>query len=237
MSNAQKVTDAYNNLPSDDQSNEAELITALFQFEKILLSGDSPELIDLHWGLMRMTPAGRVRLSLRRAFVNRSNVEEYLLRKLEYEADSNNIADIIHILGRKRSLSGLEVARKYIKHGSPAVQEVCLYVLGWMGEQPDILELERKLLSGVEEQIRTTAGSALRQMVWRHPEFKAQAIAALKQAFYTENVPKVRARVVELIGSIAVKNLGIRESRENPNILLGDLEKAFKKTNQYLKTL
>jgi len=40
-----------------------------------------------------------------------------------------------------------------------------------------------------------------------------------------------------MLGTIAVKNLGLREDKDEPDVLHGDLDKAKIKTNKLLETI
>ena len=174
---------------------------------------------------------------LRKAFVSRSEVDGYLFEKIQAEDDLACIADVIHILGRKRSRYAVDLARIYIDSDSDYLKEVCLYVLGWVGEEKDLAIIEEKPLHVIPEILRITAGSALRQIYIHHQELKLGILRVLKTAFYAEISPVVRSRMVELIVTIAVKNLGLRESKDDPDILLGDYGRAIEKTNVFLQSI
>lgn len=237
MTTLNEVTTAYSELQAFSPADEAVLIKAGFRFEKLLLSSNEIDFLNLHYSLLRGAKFDRIRFILRKAFVSRPEVDEYLFEKIQTENDLACIADIIHILGRKRSSHVIGLARINIDRNSDYLKEVCLYVLGWVGEEKDIATMEDQLLHATPERLRITAGSALRQVYIRHQDLKLIILRVLKTAFYAEIDRSVRSRIMELIGSIAVKNLGMRESKDDPDILLGDYNRAIEKTNVYLQSI
>jgi hypothetical protein len=176
-------------------------------------------------------------LRTRFTFGKRKNIEPFLLQKLSIESDMHVRADIVHILGIIRSNKALEIAKNHLVSDNEYMREVCLYVIGWTGSFDEINLLLQHLLTETTEKLKTTAGSAMRQIAWKDKETKEPVLKALKVAFESEQNRNVLARIIELMGSIAVKNLGMREAKDDPYILLGDLDKAIIKTKKFVQTL
>jgi hypothetical protein len=47
--------------------------------------------------------------------------------------------DILHLLGGLRSSKAAPLAREFVTHDDSYHRDVALYVLGWMGDDPDII--------------------------------------------------------------------------------------------------
>jgi hypothetical protein len=219
-------------IPPED---EVSRITKLFDFQKELISNSSEEVLDFHYECLRDLSDWQLYSYCRAAFVKRgSSVESYLLEKLKSEGDEHVIGDVIHLLGRLRSSSSLPLALKYIKSDVLYIKDVCLYVIGWVGFRNEISLLSEYLNNGSTPELRITAGSALRQIYWRFPDFGDFILDCLSGSYYLEKNDLVKARVIELMSTISKKNLGIREDKNDPNILLGDLKKAVVKTERFL---
>jgi len=234
MSNLETIEACYNKARSIETTHEADKIKAKFELEKELLSSNDDEVIEFHYNCLGDTGDETIYFTCRAAFSKRKNIETFLLSKLAVEHDKHKIADIIHILGRIRSHKAIEMAKYNLVDEDDYIREVCLYVIGWTGSIPEVGVLSFHLMNESTQKLRITAGSALRQIAWRITESKSVILEVLKEAFYHESDKNVIARIIELISTIAVKNLGIREDKDNPNILLGDIDKAIAKTKNFL---
>jgi len=62
-------------------------------------------------------------------------------------------------------------------------------------------------------------------------------LQSLKIGFKHEIDDKVLSWIIVMLGTIAVKNLGLREDKDEPDVLHGDLDKAKIKTNKLLETI
>jgi hypothetical protein len=236
MSKLETIMACYNKALSIESTHEADTIKAKFELENILLSSNDIEVLEFHYNCLGDTKNETIYFTCRAAFAKRPHIETFLLSKLEVEQDKHKIADIIHILGRIRSDKALEIAKYNLLDKDDHIREVCLYVIGWTGSISEINVLSYYLMNEPTQKLRITAGSALRQIAWRIKESKADVLDVLKEAFYHESDKTVLARIIELISTIAIKNLGIREDKDNPNILLGDLDKAIAKTKKFFET-
>jgi hypothetical protein len=85
--------------------------------------------------------------------------------------------------------------------------------------------------------LRITAASAHRQIHFRLPELKDKLLGSLKQGFEKETDDEVIPWIIVMIESIALKRLGLREDKQDSDIIHGDLEKAKQKTAKFLAEL
>lgn len=231
------ITGCYLRLKAMSGESEGEIIRTQFELEKKLLATDDTDVLELHYSLLADRSDLTTYQVIRAAFGKRRQAESFLLSKLSDETRKYLIADIIHILGGQRSKKASVIAKAFLNDSADELREVCLYVTGWVGSEHDIALLSKHLREEVSTKLRITAGSALRQIAWRQPATKSAVLIELKNAFLHETDINVRARIIELLGSIATKNLGIRESKDDPNVLLGNYEKAVQKTLKYLDSI
>ncbi|MBF7996371.1 HEAT repeat domain-containing protein [Rahnella laticis] len=235
MNELEELVREYRSVKETPHEDEAKRIKLLFDFQKTLVSTSTKEVLDFHYECLKDFSDWQLYCYCRAAFVRRGmSVEPYLIGKLSHEGNYHVIGDIIHLLGRLRSPLALKVALEYIEKEDAYIKEVCLYVIGWVGYYDDIEVLNGYLVNGSTQLIRITAGSAMRQIFWRLPELKNHIVDYLSNAFYCEKDNSVKARMIELISTVTIKNLGIREGKNDPNVLIGDLEKAIIKTNKFL---
>jgi HEAT repeat protein len=219
----------------DDLSGER--ITRSFAFIKLLLSDNSPEMINFHYDLLKKRECKDLYYRIRAAFKKRLGAEEFLLKHLPIENDPIVSGDILHLLGGLRSSKAAPLAREFVTHDDSYHREVALYVLGWVGDESDISILGKHLLDEASSRLRITAASAHRQIHFRLPELKDKLLASLKQGFEKETDDEVIPWIIVMIESIALKRLGLREDKEDPYIIHGDLEKAKLKTAKFLAEL
>jgi len=212
-------------------------ITLGFALSKQLLASNELDVLNFQYECLRDMRSYTAYTTCRAAFGKRKNIEHFLLQKLSIESDTHVRADIVHILGIIRSNKALGIAKEYLVSDNEYMREVCLYVIGWTGSFDEIDLLLQHLLTETTEKLKTTAGSAMRQIAWKDKETKEYILKALKIAFETEQNRNVLSRIIELMGSVAVKNLGMREAKDDPYILLGDLDKAIIKTKKFVQTL
>ena len=59
----------------------------------------------------------------------------------------------------------------------------------------------------------------------------------LKNVYYSGNTESIKGRLIELISTISGKNLGMKESKNDPDVLIGDIDKAIIKTDKFLATI
>ena len=237
MSDLERIVSCYNTMKAIDATDEAGKIKAKFVLENLLLSTNDLSVIDFQYDCLGDTTDKWAYLTCRAAFTKRSNIEPYLLTKFASECDNHKKADVIHILGRIRSNKALALALENVDSNDTYLREVCLYVIGWTGQLNEINLLSKHLTSESTQKLKITAGSALRQIAWRITDSKNEILKVLKQAFYQENDRLVIARIIELISSITVKNLGLREDKENPDELLGDVDKAIIRAKIFLESI
>lgn len=211
--------------------------TEWLKLKKLLLSDNSFETCQYHYDLLKNRNNIALYHRLRACFMDRPNVEDFLLEKAETEKDEEMQADILHALGSINSPHAKTIAHEFLNHNNEYHREVASFVLGWVGGKEDIPLLREHMLNEENPHLRITAASAHRQIGWRLPELKNELLASLKEGFEKEKDDEVIAWIIVMIESIAVKRLGLREDKEEPDILHGDVQKAKVKTAKFLAEL
>jgi hypothetical protein len=212
-------------------------ISEILKLKKMLLSTNEPDILEFHYELLRQRTNIKLYLHVRAAFMDRPAIEGFLIDKSKIEKDEEMQADILQILGTIKSLQAAIMAREYLNHENEYHREVASFVLGWVGNKNDIQILNQHMLNEKSALLRITAASAHRQIAFRMPELKMDIIASLKQGFENEKDDEVIPWIIIMIETILIKRLGIREDKDDPHIWHGDLEKAKKRTAQFLATL
>lgn len=207
------------------------------QFIKELQSDSSTEMTSYCYDILRKRHNRHLYLRLRAAFKNRPDAEVFLVEKLKTEKDSDMQADILHLLGVLNSFQAAPLARQFVNHDYAYHREVALYVLGWVGNKQDISILQEHMLNEEDPHLRTTAASAHRQIAWHHKELKDAVLQSLKVGFEHEKNDEVLSKIIVMLGTVAVKNLGLRADKDDPYILHGDLEKAKIKARKFLESI
>lgn len=238
MNTLDNIKKSYNDIKSIPENDEGRKITSLFSFEKLLLSDNSQETLNFQYNCLKDTSDWNLYICCRSAFKKRGELSElFIFNKIREEEDPHLIGDCIHILGTLRSIHALSLALKYMQSYDTYIRKICLYVIGWIGNESHIPLLEKHLLNEKPYKLRITAGSAMRQIFWRISDASIEILKSLKKAFYAEEDITVKSRLIELISTISGKNLGIREDKNDPDILIGDVEKAIKKTDKFLGSI
>lgn len=219
----------------DDLSGER--TTRSFTFINQLLSDNSPDVIQFHYNLLKNRESKDLYYRIRAAFKKRLEAEEFLLKQLLTETDPIALGDILHLLGGLRSSHAAPLARQFVNNQNDFQREVALYVLGWVGNESDIEILNKHLLNKNSLRIRITAASAHRQMYWRLAELKNKLLASLKEGFEKEEDDEIITQIIIMIESIALKRLGLREDKQDPYIIHGDVKKAKEKAAKFLAEL
>lgn len=217
--------------------SDGERVERNINFVEILLSDNSSETINFHYNLLKKREYKNLYHYIRAAFKKRPEAEGFLLKKLPTETDPLTLGDILHLLGGIRSSHAAPLARQFVNNQNDFQREVALYVLGWVGTESDIEILNEHLLSENSPRLRITAASAHRQMYWRLSELKNKLLISLKQGFEKENDDEVIAWIIIMVESIALKRLGLREDKQDPYIIHGDVQKAKVKTAKFLTEL
>lgn len=215
-----------------------EKINRAMAFEQMIKEYHSPDYDRLFYEMFRnRCKCSILRFILRKEFIKRPNAEIFLLGRSKDENDSDMQAEILQLLGHMKSSHALAMARDFFKHEQSNHREVASFVLGWVGGKDDIPLLQKHMLNEENPHLRITAASAHRQIGWRLPELKKELLASLKEGFEKEKDDEVIAWIIVMIESIAVKRLGLREDKEEPDILHGDVQKAKVKTAKFLAEL
>ena len=216
----------------------AEKIQRAMDFEKTISNYHGPEYTKLFYNLFKKKCKCKIlRFILRKDFTKRPNAEEFLIAQLNIEEDPIMQAEILQLLGHMKSIHTVTIAHDYLKHQNQAHREVALFVLGWLGTEGDIPLLREHLLNEEDPHLRITAASAHRQIAWHFKDLKDAVLQSLKVGFEHEQDDEVLSWIIAMLGTVAVKNLGIREDKDEPDILHGDLEKAKVKTRKFLETI
>lgn len=163
----------------------------------------------------------------------RPSAEGFLTSQIEQEQDPDMQVTALQLLGHLRSPLARLAALKFLAHEHDRHREVALFVLGWVGEEEDIKVLNRHMLEETSQLLRITAASALRQIFFRNPALKDALLESLRAGFMNEKDDEVLKWIIVMIESVATKKLGLREDKEDPDLVHGDLEKAREKTMQY----
>lgn len=238
MNTIEEIKCAYDDVRLISDSDEAGKISSLFSFEKKLLSNNSMEVLEFQYNCLKDISDWRLYLCCRAGFSKRKKIaEEFILDKIKVEKDTRLIGDCLHILGRLRCEYALSLALSYVHNDSDYIREVCLYVIGWMGDSSCLPLLEDKLINENNLKIKITAGSAMRQIFWRIPDCQDEVLNLLKNVYYSGNTESIKGRLIELISTISGKNLGMKESKNDPDVLIGDIDKAIIKTDKFLETI
>lgn len=234
MDNVCKLKSEYELAKKGIDLPDGERVKCYMDFVKILIANDSQEVINYHYELLKERENRDLYHHIRASFKRRPQAEEFLLKKIKTETDSVTLGDILHLLGGVRSAYANTLARQFNNSKDDYQREVALYVLGWTGEESDIDILNSHLLSESSSHLRITAASAHRQIYYRLPELKNKLLMSLKKGFLKEDDDRVISWIIIMVGSISKKGLGLREDREDPYIIHGDLQKAKLKTSKYL---
>jgi hypothetical protein len=217
--------------------SEGDRIIRNMQFVKFLLSDNEKSTVEYHFELLKKRDYKELYYYIRAAFKKRPDIEMFLLDKITKENDPILLGDVLHILGGIRSLQGLSIAREYVNSTHEYQKEVALYVIGWMGDEKDIMLLNKCLLNEDSQKLRITAASAHRQIYFRLPDLKSELLQSLKKGYEKEEDDEVLSWIIIMIQSIATRRLGLREDKEDPYIIHGDLDKAKLKTEKFLEDL
>lgn len=238
MNTVEEIKCAYDKIRLISDSDEAGKISSIFSFEKELLSNNSMEVLEFQYNCLKDISDWRLYLCCRAGFSKRKKIaEEFILDKIKIEKDAHLVGDCIHILGKLRCEYALSLAFSYVHNDYDYIREVCLYVIGWIGDSSCLPLIKDKLTNENNLKIKIAAGSAMRQIFWRSPNCQYEVLCLLKDVYYSENAESIKGRLIELISTISGKNLGMKESKNDPEILIGDIDKAIIKTNKFLATI
>jgi hypothetical protein len=229
-----KIKKEYEYAKEGEYLSEGEQVRRNMLFIKLLMADNSPDVVTYHYNLLKERDYKDLYYDIRAAFEERDGAEEFLINKISTEVDPITLGDILHLLGILKSSKATHFAREIVNCENNYQREVALYVLGWLGNESDITILNEHLLSEQSSRLRITAASAHRQIYFRLPELKDKLLTSLKQGFEKETDDEVITWIIIMIESIALKRFGLREDREDPYIVHGDLQKAKIKAAKYL---
>ena len=196
------------------------------RFCKLLLSSDDPEIVDYHFHLLKRRDNWDLYLEIRAAFEERgSEVEKYLIERLDAEQDPALQSDALHLLGMMDSAAARPAARRFIQHPGPELREVACYVLGWVGTPEDVEVLHDRLVNDVEPEIRSTAASAHSQLAERRPEATERVVDSLKRALTKEQDEIVAGWIIIALQDVTGLDFGLEEEIGEDDFA-GDVEAA-----------
>jgi HEAT repeat protein len=218
-----------------EEPNGAAKIGRLMALVKAMKNIEGPEYDAALYKFLSSTKDRLLRGSLRSFFAKRPSAEAFLVTVVHVETASQ--IEALQALGAMHSQHAAPVAREFLTHHEERHREVALMVLGWVGDEQDMPSLKERMLNEKPPRLRKTAASAFRQIAWRRPEAKPAALRALKEGFEHEQSDEVLPWLIVMIATVAAKNLGLREDRENPDLLHGDLQRAKKKAAAFLDAI
>ncbi len=220
-----------------DQPDEAAKIRRALAWTKRMAGLQGLAYDRMLFDLLRTTEEPFLRGILRSLLAQRRGAESFLAESARSEKDPEMQAEALQALGGIRSPLAAPLARQAVACRDERCREVALWVLGWVGDADDIPVVEERMLAEGNPRLRIGAASALRQLAWSRPESKPAALLSLKRAFEHEKSDEVLRWIIVMIGTVAVKNLGLREDEEHTDLLHGDLERAKKRAAEFVKTL
>ena len=200
-----------------------------------LLASSEPETVAYHYRLLRDRANRDLYFELRAAFEKRlPAAEAFLLEALDAEKDPAMRADVLHLLGIARCPSARDLALRLATDIDEKVRDTASYVLGWVGTRDDLRTvLTDRLLHDPSPLVRGDAASALRQVVYRLPRAKDDAVKALKEALNQESHEQVQASIIATLQTLLKKRFGLTEPDHEPGIK-GDVPAAREKALRHL---
>jgi HEAT repeat protein len=192
-------------------------VAPIMAFTKDLLAETGPEALRFHYDLLRQRDNRKLYQHLRAAFLKRgAPAEQFLLSRLDEEADPKMRADVLQLLGHFRNPIALERAREAVASDDPDYRYRGTFILGWMGGVQDIPLLNERLLTDTDDLVRSTAAPA--------------------QGLQTETEEPVIQAIVLALQTILKKRFGLRENVEEREVA-GDVRAAREKALRALDRL
>lgn len=200
-----------------------------------LLASSDREAIKYHYDLLTDRSNRDLYIRLRAAFVKRlPGAEGFLLEALDTEKDPAMRADILHLLGTARCPSARDLAVKLATDIDERVRDTAAFVLGWVGTPDDLREiLIDRLLHDPSPLVRGDAATALRQVYFRLPKVKDDAVKALKQGLVQESNEEAQASIIATLQTLLKKRFGLTEPAHERGIK-GDVPGAREKALKHL---
>jgi HEAT repeat protein len=193
---------------------------------KALLSSHEREVLEFHYQRLRERDNRDLYLRLRAAFVERGAAAgDFLLEKAEHETDEAMRADLLHLLGRIEHPAALPLARQALKSADATLRHVGCYVLGWLGERPDLDLLHDRLLHDADARVRRTAAQAHDQFYQRNKRAKDAVLKGLRDGLVAETDQVIAGWIVLAAQYVLEKRFGVRWDKEEDE-LRGDVVAA-----------
>lgn len=191
-------------------------------FIKELLSDQSEQAVAFHFDLLKQRENRDLYEELRAAFVKRGpSVESLLADRVDSEADPVARGDALQLLGTLRSESAPRLARRLLNAESEELRYKAIIVLGWTGARDDVGLLAKVITEDTSPRLRGFAGTALRQLYLRLPDFKEQVTQRLLGAIKAETVAEALTGLIIAFQTVVGKSFGLRE-RISEGTVTGD---------------
>ena len=196
------------------------------EFTRHLLACDSSNIFQYHFELLRSTSNQKLYQRIRAAFVRRGDaVKQFLIERVEHEADSRLRGDAVQILGHLRAKEMLPLVRRFLSDTDDYLRYNAIIVLGWMGTEDDVDLLGSRLNVEIDPKLRGYVATALRQVFLRLPETQKRCISFLKAAIEREQVDATLELMIISAQTISRKYFGLRENIDQGTIT-GDVTNA-----------
>ena len=182
------------------------------KFAAKILSSQEPDVVALHFELLKKRDNWMLYIMLRDAFAKgRSVAEQFLIQRIQTEKDHELQKEALHFLGYLRSKEARRYAREFVLNKNSDLRETACYVLGWVCEAGDIPLLQDRLLNDSEQEVRITAATSLDQVRMRLPGETERIRAILAQALRKEDEGEVIAWIVITLQYVMGANFGLEE--------------------------
>lgn len=112
-----------------------------------------------------------------------------------------------------RSKYAREIALENITIRKGDLRYRSIIVLGWVGNQKDIIILNDRLLNDPDGQLRGYAATAMRQIWFNHPKTKDGILHYLKEAIVKEEDERALEGIIITAQELLKKKLGLKETK------------------------
>jgi len=203
-------------------------------FIENLLSFDHPDILNIHFNLLKDTENIQLYQLISDAFIERGKQgEQFLINQIDNEKDIRLKGDILKILGEMDSKLVLPYTERYMKSEKFELRYSSIIVLGWIGGTEHIDLLGKQLFDDTDPLLRGYSATAQRQIWYRLPETKEKILFYLKKALESEQDSQALTLIIITAQSIMKKKFGIKETADGinePTISVKNIEKAKEKT-------
>lgn len=205
------------------------------KFIEELVASNDPQRLNFHYSLLKQSlPNLDLYRRLCAAFEKRGNEGvTFLMNKLQNEPDVALKGDVIQIIGKMRRPEIIPIARSYLKSDERLLRYKSIIVLGWNGSKPELDDLDERLLNEPDNELRSFAATAMRQIWYQHKELKNDILGRYLVALERENDKLVNASILSCLQDMVLKKFGIKETQYGD--ISGDVEKAKPKAVKFIR--